>query len=166
MPEQSVQAQRHQPQNEHVRHHVVHLVQKIKFLEQPVAKSVVADREHLRSHNAHPADAHSDASAGSNRGKRVRKSDKSYLLSVADAAQHLSSLHQDLRHIAKPRVAVNQDWKKSADENDEPRSVVRQVEPNHRKRNPSERWNRSQQLNNRVYGFENSPRPAHSNRER
>ena len=160
VPEDAVDDEARKAKDQHVDDDVGHLVE-VVVVPELVAEAVTRYAEHLGGHEAHPPDAHRDPDPGGYRRDGGGEGDVADQLKRGVAPEHLPRLDKDLRDVAEPGVGRGQDREEGSREDDEPRRLGGEPEPDDGEGNPGERRDGAEDLDDRVEEVVRHPEPSH-----
>ena len=122
----------------------------MEIILEEAAETVGGDTEHLGGHEAHPADAHGDPDAGGYRRDGGGQGDVADQLKRGVASEHFARLDKDLRDVPECCVGRGQDREERSCKDDEARCLGGEPEPDDGERDPGERRDRAEDLDDWI----------------
>ena len=164
VPEDAVDDEPRKSEDQHVDDDIGHLVE-VVVVPELVAEAVGGDAEHLGGDKTHPADAHGDPDAGGDRRDGGGQGDVADQLKRGVAPEHLARLDEDLRDVPERGVGRGQDREESSCKDDEACRLGGEPEPDDGERDPGERRDGAEGLDDRVEEVVRHPEPSHQDPE-
>src|SRR6266542_3782057 len=158
LPHQEIEHQTENADQHHAEQDVIAAEQRARIVDHEAEPA--RRRDQLAGDQRHPADAEPDTHAGEDLRQRRRQHDGAEQLATAraEAQARANEIRVD---VARARHRVQHDGKERCEEDDVHDLHVADAEPQDRQRNPGERRNWPDELENRVDGGAEARRPSH-----